>query len=198
MLTPDRVIRIPLGPAELALSKHFARNATIGGASQVRGGAQRLAELSTDQQVGQLGELALSLYLAGTPLFYQLTRLVRDQTPLVGDDGADVLSTNVDVKTSLMRNASVDPMRYRLLVRPRERHDDSVYVLALVPQSMDECWLIGWATAADLPSTPAADGPFAGAYVLPATALMPLPPLRFNWTWNFKELRGCVTNTSTP
>lgn len=197
MLTADRVIRIALGPAERALAGQFARNATLGGASQVRGSTERQSHLSTDQQVGQLGELALSLYLAGTPLFYQLTRTIRDLTPHQGDEGADLAATNVDVKTSLMR-ASPDPLRYRLLVRPKERHPETVYVLGLVPPSLDECWLVGWAGEADLPSAPATTGPFHGAYVLPATQLYPLPPFRFNWTWNFQELRGFAANTSTP
>lgn len=195
MLSADRVIRLQFDVAELDLAQHFARNATLGGVSRVRG-ADRQTNLVTDQQVGQLGELGLSLYLAGTPLFYQLTRTVRDLAPEQGDDGADLLATNIDVKASLMR-ASSDPLKYRLLVRPRERHPDTVYVLALVPPTVDECWLVGWTTEADLPSAPARDGPFEGAFVVPATHLYPLPPLRFNWTWNFRELTGSKPNTST-
>lgn len=185
-------------------ARHFAGNAEVGGTSQVRSGGDRQASLATDQVVGQLGELALSRYLGGTPLFYALTRTVRDLDPTRGDDGGDLLATNLDVKCSLMR-ASPDPLRYRLLVRPRERHDGSVYILALVAEdvwSTGKVCMVGWCADRDLPPEPAADGPFAGAYVVPATALKALPPIHFNWFWNYSEIScrptGSTNNTSTP
>jgi hypothetical protein len=39
----------------------------------------------------------------------------------------------VDIKGSLMRYSN-NPLNYRLLVRPKERHDNWIYVLALVPK----------------------------------------------------------------
>lgn len=188
MLQRDDLHVVTLSPAERALAQDYAARAAVGGRSQVRAPADRQAALVDDQVVGQLGELALSKYLGGTPLFYELTRTVRDQRPTVGDEGGDLLATNVDVKCSRMR-ASPDPLRYRLLVRPKERHPKSVYVLALVGPDVwqsGQVTLVGWSRDRDLPRAPARDGPFAGAYVVPATHLAALPPLEFNWYWTYE------------
>ena len=123
-------------------------------------------------------------------LLYQLTRTVRDLTPEAGDGGGDLLATNVDVKCSVMR-AGPDPLRYRLLVRPKERLPDAVYLLALVAPDVwttGTVTLVGWCRDNDLPVAPAAEGPFAGAFVRPATTLNPLPPVTFNWWWHYGEV----------
>lgn len=190
MLRPDDILTLQLSPKELERSAYFARNAAVGGTSRVRGREDRLAELVTDQSVGQLGEMALSKYVGGTPLFYELTRTIRDLNPMQGDDGGDLLATNLDVKCSLMR-ASQDALKYRLLVRPKERKPNAVYVLALVGPDVwqtGQVTLVGWRRDRDLPAECARDGPFAGAYVLPADQLHPLPPLEFNWLWNYNEV----------
>lgn len=190
MLTTTDLLSIQLTPTERARAHHFAANAAVGGRSQVRSGSDRQDALLTDQSVGQLGELALSRYVGGTPLFYELTRTIRDLDPTKGDDGGDLLATNLDVKCSLMR-ASQDPLKYRLLVRPKERKPNAVYVLALVGQDVWQTGtvtLVGWRRDRDLPESCARDGPFAGAYVLPATQLHPLPPLEFNWRWHYTEI----------
>lgn len=190
MLTASDPLSIQLSPTDLDRSAYFARNAALGGVSRVRAADDRKTNLVTDQSVGQLGEMALSKYLGGTPLFYELTRTIRDLNPTQGDDGGDLLATNLDVKCSLMR-ASTDPLKYRLLVRPRERKPDAVYVLALAAQDVWQTGLVslvGWCRDRDLPASVASDGPFAGAYVLPATQLHPLPPLEFNWFWNYNEV----------
>jgi hypothetical protein len=184
------LISVHLTASDRARAEHFAGNAAVGGRSQVRAGADRQAHLHGDQGIGQLGELALSRYLGGTPLFYELTRTIRDLDPTRGDDGGDLLATNVDVKCSVMR-ASPDPLRYRLLVRPVERTPGTVYLLALVHPDVWETGLVtlvGWCREQDVPPEPARDGPFAGAYVLPATHLSPLPPLQFHWYWNYEGL----------
>jgi hypothetical protein len=168
----------------------MAAHAELGGVSRVREAADRAAQLKQDQGVGQLGEIALSKYLGGTPLFYELTRVVRGMNPDRGDGGADLLATNVDVKCSQMR-AGLDPLRYRLLVRPQERVATAVYVLALVGADVWQTGLVqlvGWCTDAQLPRAPVQSGVFAGAFVVPATSLTPLPPIRFNWIWNYNEV----------
>lgn len=190
MLKSEDLLHIQLTPKDLRRVEHYAANASVGGTSQVRARDDRTASLGTDQAVGQLGELALSRYVGGTPLFYELTRTIRDLDPTKGDDGGDLLATNLDVKCSLMR-ASPDPLKYRLLVRPKERKSNAVYVLALVGQDVWQTGtvtLVGWRRDRDLPESCARDGPFAGAYVLPATQLYPLPPLEFNWLWNYNEV----------
>jgi hypothetical protein len=187
VLRPSDIINIQLTPKELRTAADYASRAELGGVSRVRGAADRQAELRTDQAVGQLGELALSRFLGGSPLFYELTRTIRDLDPTQGDGGGDLLATNVDVKCSLMR-ASTDLLRYRLLVRPKERHEQLVYVLALVGQDVWQTGtvnLVGWARDCDLPEQCARDGPFAGAYVIPASQLYPLPPIKFNWLFHY-------------
>jgi hypothetical protein len=181
---------VQLSPEDVALARDAAQRAELGGASAVRAKTARAATLSQDQLVGQFGELALARYLGVAPLLYALTRAVRDANPHQGDEGSDLLATNVDVKCSLMRH-SPDPWAYRLLVRPREYRVGTVYVLALAhPNVADtgEVALLGWATSDDLPAAPASSGPFAGAYVLPAPQTHPLPPLRLDWQWDYEEL----------
>lgn len=181
MLGPQHPQVITLRSDELQLVLHFAEQAAVGGVSHIRG-EDRKSTLRDDQCVGQLGEAALSRYLSGNSVLYALTRTARNLTPRQGDDGGDLRGTNIDVKCSVMRYAP-DPLKYRLLVRPAELHAETVYVLALVAPDWlrsREVTLVGWATRADLPATPAHDGPFRGAYVLPAQQLHPLPPVR--WT----------------
>lgn len=190
MVRPGDPVVVGLSPDDLEAVAGYAGRAQVGGRSEVRTAGDRQPNLATDQLVGQLGEVALSRYLGGTRLFYELTRTVRDLDPAAGDGGGDLLAVNVDVKCSLMR-ASQDPLAYRLLVRPRERHAGLVYVLALVEPSVwqtGEVTLVGWCKEADLPSQPQRDGPFAGAYVVPATQLQPLPPICFDWWFHFREV----------
>lgn len=183
MLTPSHLQTIQFTPDEWAVIRDHAAKAALGGQSRVFADrAQRLERLGDDQLVGQAGEAALSKWLTGTLDWYAETRDVRNAAPTLGDAGTDLLGANLDVKCSLMR-ASADPLRYRLLVRPDERHADTIYVLALVPPTRDRVILVGWARDSDLPPAPASDGPFAGAYVLPAGTLFPLLPFRITrWT----------------
>lgn len=201
MLGPHHLRLIHLRSDELRLIEHFAEQAAVGGTSHVRG-ADRGDKLRDDQLVGQLGECALSRYLSGSSVLYTLTRTRRNLEPHLGDDGGDLIGSNVDVKTSVMRY-SPEPLHYRLLVRPAELHPDTVYVLALVYpdwRTTGEVTLVGWATREDLPDRPEPEGPFRGAYVLPAPYLQPLLPLR--WTPTSSDptwtSTGSPTTTCTP
>lgn len=203
MIGPHNLQVIQLRSDELQLVEHFAKQAALGGTSHVRiRSDERLEQLREDQLVGQVGECALSRYLCGSSLLYAITRTMRNLTPTQGDGGGDLLGTNIDVKTSVMRY-SPEPLHYRLLVRPAELHPGTVYVLALVYpdwRETREVSLVGWATREDLPDLPAPHGPFQGAYVLPAPHLHPLPP--FAWTPTSSDLpwtsAGSPTTTSTP
>lgn len=174
---------IPLSGYDWNLVQHHALKASLGGISRVRAGADRSAFLNQDQVVGQLGTIALHKYLYGTTERYIFSRHAQNRVPDQGDGGEDLPGANVDVKTSVMRYGQ-DPLKYNLCVRPRERHAGWVYVLALVPKDY-ECnrvvHLLGWQADEDLPSEPAAAGPLAGAFVVPASDLHPLPPIQYNW-----------------
>lgn len=150
-----------------------AEKAWLNGKSHVRT-SDRATKGMEDQLVGQLGEYALARYF-GVEEQYFNRRLLIEEQPYLGDGGSDLPREQVDVKTSLMRG-SQNPERYNLLVRPAERHDGNIYVLALVKSLVApvHVLLVGWCTEADLPSKPAEKGIFEGAYRLPATKLRPM------------------------
>jgi hypothetical protein len=172
---------VTLSKSEYALAAHFASKAEIGGVSRVRK-TDRAETLSTDQLVGQLGTAAFHKYLYGHLHSYAQSRYMQNRFPTTGDGGEDLIGANVDVKTSVMRYAQ-NPLQYNLLVRPKERHANWVYVLALVGQEFErfhDVHLVGWVCDSQLPELPAEDGPFAGAFACKASALIPLPPFRYS------------------
>lgn len=168
------MLRFELSAADRALVSHYAEHATLGGRSHVRSAAERGETVAEDQVVGFMGEAAFHRYWFGDLGKWVEGRERRDETPWEGDQ-SDV--GNVDVKCSLMRR-SQDPLDYRLLVRPAERGKCDWYVLALVERSLAGVWLVGWYQDEALPPvTPS--GPFAGAHVVSARVLNPLPPMRW-------------------
>lgn len=162
-------------PELLGVRQH-AHNAWLNGHSHVRG-SDRAQMGEVDQLVGQLGEFALARYLGDEESYFQRRRRI-DKTPTVGDDGSDFKDLKIDVKTSLARR-SPNPRDYRLLVRPRERHTENVYVLGIVenPEGLfldavsHKVYLVGWAYDSDLPAEPHEGGVFDGAFALPARKL---------------------------
>lgn len=178
-----RPIEIPVSEGMLRTAQRLGRAACIGGRSSVRDAEDRMDALEQDQIVGQLGQMALSLWKDGHLGEYLIQRAVANADPLRGDGGSDLVGSNVDVKASLMRSSD-DPLSYRLPVRPAELHDGWVYVLALVDPMMTRVWLVGWATSEDLEGVrPAIDGPFLGARCIPAVRLRPLPPIDWSRRW---------------
>lgn len=170
-------VTIPLTELHHALASRMAKQCALGGVSRVRAGAARRESLEQDQLVGQLGQLAMSIYLYGHAQPYVLSRHVQNQHPHLGDNGIDLLGTNLDVKTSLMR-ASPSVLKYNLVVRPAEKHASRVYALALIPEALDQVHLVGWATTEELPTEVAQSGPFFGAYVVSAQSLNAFAPIR--------------------
>jgi len=104
---------------------------------------------------------------------------VANANPYRGDGGVDIVGLDkVDIKGSLMRK-SRDPLDYRLLVRPTERHVGWIYVLGLVPKSRPyRTHLVGWAYDDDLPKTPNSRGAFKGAHVVKARNLRRISDLQ--------------------
>jgi hypothetical protein len=157
-----------------------AKKAEIGGKSQIRTTNKRASNLAEDQLVGQISTYCASMILTGSPEGYIQARHKANANPLVGDNGVDISGLpNIDIKGSLMRYSS-DPLNYRLLVRPKERHEDWIYVLALVPKERPyKTYLVGWANDNDLPSKPY-DGEIKslhGAYVIEAKNLRKIAEL---------------------
>jgi hypothetical protein len=158
-----------------------AKKAEIGGRSQIRSCKSRASNLSEDQLVGQISTYCASMILTGSPEGYIQARDKANANPLVGDNGVDISGLpNIDIKGSLMRYSN-DPLNYRLLVRPKERHDNWIYVLALVPKERPyKTYLVGWANDKDLPLNPY-DGEIKslhGAYVIEAKNLRKIAELK--------------------
>lgn len=182
MITPEDIITVNLRKSEMNLIKRMAQQAEVGGRSQIRKGQDRSDNLSIDQLVGQIGTYVGCKYIQGDIKDYRVSRYYANKAPTVGDGGADITGSNIDFKASEIRNPNKDLMTYKLLVRPRERHDDWVYVLILVSdisEASSTAHILGWADTRMLPEQTETSGIFKGAYVLPAENLKPLPPLRW-------------------
>lgn len=177
------VVAIPIKKSLMPLARMNAKKSTIHGISRIREGGSRGLTVSEDALVGQLGALAGCIWMTGNPMAYMTARWYANRTPNVGDGGSDLPASNVDFKTSLMRK-SKNPMDYHLLVRPHERHSDSVYVHILLDNVLENvrAFITGWATDEMLPSVTVADGPLKGAYRIAVPQLNPVPP--FQWLWN--------------
>lgn len=160
--------------------RQHARKAWINGKSNVRT-SDRGSFGMQDQLVGQLGEFGLAKYLGDTGQYFA-RREERDLTPYEGDGGSDFPGLQVDVKTSLMRG-SRNAFQYNLVVRPRERHENNIYVLALVPTLADyldgvKVLLVGYADDREFLPNLEDQGVFAGAYRLSARELHDLSDLK--------------------
>jgi hypothetical protein len=109
-----------------------------------------------------------------------LARNKANNNPTRGDGGVDIVGlSNIDIKSSLMRY-SQDPLKYRLLVRPAERHLGWIYVLGLVPKKRPyQCFLVGWAYDKDLPNSTYSGKiqSLRGAFIIEAKHLRPIKKL---------------------
>lgn len=163
-------IRITLPSSVVQQADQYAKNAMIGGRSNVRASDDRMARLYEDQMTGQLCHAAASVYLFGSFDPWKQQRQQADANPTKGDGGTDFLGWPIDVKGSKMRRSD-DPNDYHLIVRPAELHDDVWYIRALVARDCsDMVYLAGVASGSTIRKTiPAVSGPFAGAYAI-ATA----------------------------
>lgn len=171
-MTEQQIIPVELTVSDIKLCTDYASRCSLGGHSQLRG-SDRMVKLAQDQLVGQLGQLALSYYWTGSSFVYKTSRWFADLDPTRGDGGSDFPGTRLDVKTTKLTHPEF--LDYHLLVRPKERHKDNVYIFALAcdPKQMEsENWtilLVGWAH----------DDEFNGAYAVKAYKLNPLPKI----TW---------------
>jgi hypothetical protein len=167
-----------------------AKKAEIGGFSQIRNNMERNKLLSEDQLVGQISTYCASMVLTGKAEGYIKAREKANMNPYSGDEGIDIQGLdNIDIKGSLMRY-SKNPLEYRLLVRPKERHKNWIYVLALVPKERPyKSYIVGWAEDKDLPKQTynGAIKSLHGAYVIEAKNLKPIKKLIENTTLIFNN-----------
>ncbi len=181
MLANDQIIIVRLDEAQLRFVRQNAELASIGGRSNIRSRSERQDTLGGDQLIGQLGLYATNIWLSGSEIGYLASRWFQNRVPKKGDAGGDIPGANIDTKCSMMRR-SKDPMEYHLPVRPGERHPGQIYILALVDALTEKSatvFLVGWITDAGLPADVASGGPLAGAHVVKAEDLHPLPPIEW-------------------
>lgn len=179
MVTRDDVVSILIPKEHFELIQENAKEAEIGGRSQIRSGQDRQAALSEDQLVGQMANYAGILYLTESVDPYREIREQANRNKYEGDGGIDIPGFAIDIKGSLMRGGS-NPAQYRLPVRPRERHENWVYVLALVRSVYyHEVYLVGWVTDNELPGIDTI-GIFKGAHTVFADRLQPMENLKAN------------------
>ncbi|MYL84983.1 hypothetical protein GTA51_17880 [Desulfovibrio aerotolerans] len=186
MLTEADIRPVTLQPWELSIIRAMASTWDYPGRSNIRGRDDRAGTLGMDALVGMLGQYAGTKFLFGAAALdkFLVSRWHANKHKLQSDGGTDLDGGNVDFKTSLRRDSGKSLLSYRLAVRPRELHEGAVYILVLADAPTDDrtiVHLIGWASREMLPTYPATDGPLAGAHVLPARELHPLPPFRWRY-----------------
>lgn len=175
---------VHLSRSDMEIVYRHAKAACIGGSSHVRG-SDRQERLLEDQIAGLAGNMALAIWRDGDHRAYLESRHSQNRMPTTGDGGFDLPRCRLDVKTSVMR-AGCNPSRYRLAVRPKERHHGWLYALALIkPFEIKDLALgltvnlVGWAEESSLPGIPESSGVFTGAFTLPAKDLIPFPPMTY-------------------
>ena len=132
--------------------------------------------LSEDQLVGQVTTCAASEWLIkDNGRAYDKERKIRYNNPYEGDGGIDLYPYPIDVKGSKIRRKNKPLPTYTLPVRPKELHEDCIYVLALADLD-DMCvYLVGWASYEMFSKYPESSGIFKGAHTLKANALNIMP-----------------------
>ena len=176
MLTPDDIFTFSFTPEEEEILLAMAGECWLGSddGQHATKGTQQLdpSQYKVDQITGQYGELALHQLVFGRMdglERYVLQREQRNANKYAGDHGSDLWFPELpgyraDAKTSLMR-ANRDPLSYTLIVRPRDLHEDTDYVLLLRPKADEPVIkLIGWCNTNELPKETNTSGVFAGAY----------------------------------
>lgn len=178
------IVKVVVPPDMTRHIAYCAKNAELGGKSHIRKTDDRQNNLGTDQLVGQLGEYVGTTHLFRDHNIYFARRYAIDKNPILGDDGADMPGLNIDFKTSLIRNQSKPLETYNLIVRPKERHKDNIYVLILVQPNADvglditqpiDVFLVGWCTDQELPPVDTF-GIFEGAHCVRGSFLQNIMP----------------------
>ena len=160
MVKRDDFVVIKFNEEELKELNSNAGEATLGGNSQVRSSADRSKTCSSDQLVGQMGELALHKFAFGDRgfEFYKKSRAKRNATPHRGDDGQDFFDgekhIDIDVKCTRLKE-DAKAIRYNMVVPSKEFYHDWIYVQAFCgmangKEKNDAIVLVGWCISEDI------------------------------------------------
>ena len=176
MITIDDIVSVTLSEKQIAVCKEHAEKCSLGGVSRIREDINRKENLNEDQIIGQICTCAATMWISSSKdrgfRYYDRIRTQQNKNPNCGDGGDDLPPYRVDIKGSKVRNPNKDILTYNLLVRPAERHNDWIYILAL--SDYPEIKLIGWIYDIDLPNESESSGIFNGAYRKIAKELNPM------------------------
>ena len=182
-LTENDIVTFRFTPEEQSKVNEMAENCWLGSEDAQHATRGTRQEDSTqylwDQETGQYGELALHKIIFGDEdneglRRYLLQREQRNVNKYEGDQGSDLWlpelpQYRVDAKTSTMRSRQ-DPFFYYLIVRPRDYHEDTDYVLMMRPKNaVPTIQIVGWCNTSELQWD--ASGKFPGAYTISAEFL---------------------------
>jgi hypothetical protein len=186
MMTEDLIVKMALGADDMRIIRIMAQEWDYPGASNIRDPIDRANNLSEDAMTGQIGNYAGIKYWDGSVFDYMVTRFYARQQKFKGDQGYDRPACTIDFKASKIRNLDKALLEYHLRVPPKERRPGWTYVLILTEWEMQRdnasVYLIGWATDEMLPQDPTPKDSFwRGDYILQASNLWPLPPLKYHW-----------------
>jgi hypothetical protein len=185
MVTDEDIVNINLIHEDVDMIKRESIKACLGGKSTIFNPDERNRRLLFDQVTGQIGNLAINIFIHGRDFGikrYQESRDIINQNPWQGDDGRDIIDLNIDIKTSCLHNDNFNMLYARLAVRPHELKPDWIYVLGIVYEKYKHdtsimMHLVGWANSSDFPNSTENSGPFAGAYIITAKNLRTMKEL---------------------
>jgi hypothetical protein len=182
MLFSKDIVTFTFTVEEQEVVKHMAEQCWLGSddATIATHGTKQhdTSQYLIDQETGQYGELALHQFFFGKTdgmNRYILQREERNSDKYKGDQGSDLWypeapAIRVDGKATTMRK-SQNPISYNLVVRPRDWHENTIYVLLMRPKTEPIMKVVGWALTNELPDTLKSSGIFEGAYVKRAGSL---------------------------
>jgi hypothetical protein len=181
MITDDFLINWEVEEMAMPGLSQVARTKMLGLSSNIHKDKITRKKLWENQLVGYMGQMKVIEHLTGTNLlFYQDVEELGSKP--VGDGGSDIPGGRLDVKTTLMRN-SPNWGTYHLLVRPKEFHEDTVYVQCLVSSyssSGAKGMIVGWLYSDEIRGRCMKDEKrFGDAYCVPVTNLHPFMNCRW-------------------
>jgi hypothetical protein len=172
---------------EIDLCTGYARTCCIGGPGRVRSQEERDETRLPDNIVGQMGTLAVSIFLYGQDKGideYIKARIKADNNPYEGDGGRDLPDLDIDIKCSRMRRSKdaakryKDTLSYNFVIPPEERHENWIYIQALsqkMTKHLAYIHIMGWIRDEDIPSYTVRSGTFEGKHLVPIPKLKKFP-----------------------
>ena len=168
----SKMKKINIKQEDRLLCEDMAKEACIGGRSNIRRGKERSDNLWEDNYIGQIGNLAGCVMAYGYEKGlrkYKEVRALANQNKYKGDGGSDIIGWKIDFKCSRVRKNGKSLDSYNCLVRPRERHDNCIYFQFLIKD--EDVYYMGWISESELPTTVETDGPFKGAFKIRCSEL---------------------------